>query len=245
MGDKMENEKIIIILLVVILALLLSAFMLFGPFSGKDVEMSVITSDTLYDGDNFGISLKSSEGTPVANAVVNVTIIDEKGEKNTKTITTDKNGEGFLQLNGLTPGKYNIELAYSGGNGYKAGTASHVMEMAASTTSVSGDSSQASPAKTVTLNLNNYDERVSQNIGEYKIEAMKWKGTGVGGLGVWVYKSGQLIDKSFYSSRGYICMNGQWKWTQWDNGEEGATYHKYPVSNDVEIQKVEVQLNIK
>lgn len=77
----MENEKIIIILLVVILALLLSAFMLFGPFSGKDVEMSVITSDTLYDGDNFGISLKSSEGTPVANAVVNVTIIDEKGEK--------------------------------------------------------------------------------------------------------------------------------------------------------------------
>lgn len=241
----MENEKIIIILLVVILALLLSAFMLFGPFSGKDVEMSVITSDTLYDGDNFGISLKSSEGTPVANAVVNVTIIDEKGEKNTKTITTDKNGEGFLQLNGLTPGKYNIELAYSGGNGYKAGTASHVMEMAASTTSVSGDSSQASQAKTVTLNLNNYDERVSQNIGEYKIEAMKWKGTGVGGLGVWVYKNGQLIDKSFYSSRGYICMNGQWKWTQWDNGEEGATYHKYPVSNDVEIQKVEVQLNIK
>ena len=145
----------------------------------------------------------------------------------------------------MTLGKYNIELAYSGGNGYKAGTASHVMEMAASTTSVSGDSSQASPAKTVTLNLNNYDERVSQNIGEYKIEAMKWKGTGVGGLGVWVYKSGQLIDKSFYSSRGYICMNGQWKWTQWDNGEEGATYHKYPVSNDVEIQKVEVQLNIK
>ena len=35
------------------------------------------------------------------------------------------------------------------------------------------------------------------------------------------------------------------EWTQWDNGEEGATYHKYPISNDVEIQKVEVQLNIK
>ena len=238
----MENEKIIIILLVVILALLASAFMLFGPFLGKDVEMTVTTPATLYDGDNFGISLKSSDGNPVANAVVDVTIIDEKGEKNTKTITTDKNGEGFLQLNGLTPGKYNIELAYSGGNGYKSSTASHTIEMAASTTSVSVGSSQAAPAKTVTLNLNNYDERVSQNIGEYKIEAMKWKGTGVGGMGVWVYKNGQMIDKSSYSSRGYICMNGQWKWTQWDDGEEGATYHKYPVSNDVEIQKVEVKL---
>ena len=92
----MENEKIIIILLVVILALLASAFMLFGPFLGKDVEITVTTPATLYDGDNFGISLKSSDGNPVANAVVDVTIIDEKGEKNTKTITTDKNGEGFL-----------------------------------------------------------------------------------------------------------------------------------------------------
>lgn len=238
----MENEKTIILLLVVILVLLIFSFMLLGPFSGKDVEMNVITPDTLYNGDNFGISLKSSDGNPLANAVVNVTIIDERGEKNTKSITTDGNGEGFLQLNGMTPGKYNMELAYSGGNGYKSNTTSHVIEMAASTTSVSQDSSQTSQDKTVTLNLNNYDERVSQNVGSYKIEAMKWKGTTVGGMGVWVYQNGQLIDKSSYSSRGYICMNGQWKWTQWDNGEEDATYHKYPVSNDVEIQKVEIKI---
>ena len=238
----MENEKIIIILLVIVMALLIAAFMLFGPFGGKDVQMSVITGDTLSDGDNFGISLKSSDGTPVANAVVNVTIIDGSGGENHQVITTDANGEGYLQMNGLTPGKYNIALSYSGGNGFKANSTSHVIEMQASTTSVAGGGSQSSSGKTVSLTLNNYDERVSQNVGEYKVEAMKWRGTTVGGLGVWVYKNGQMLDKSAYSSRGYICKDGQWKWTNWDDGEEGAVYHKYPVSNDVLIQTVEVQI---
>ena len=238
----MENDKIIIILLVIVMALLIAAFMLFGPFAGKDVQMNVITADTLSDGDNFGISLKSSDGTPVANAVVNLTIIDGSGGENHQVITTDANGEGYLPMNGLTPGKYNMELSYSGGNGFKANSTSHVIEMQASTTSIAGGGSQSSSGKTVSLTLNNYDEHVSQNVGEYKVEAMKWRGTTVGGLGVWVYKNGQMLDKSAYSSRGYICMNGQWKWTNWDDGEEGATYHKYPVSNDVLIQTVEVQI---
>lgn len=238
----MNHDKVIILLLVVVLALLASAFLIFGPFAGSDVKINVITNDNLYEGDNFGISLESLNGTPIANAVVNVTIIDEKGVKNFQTITTDGNGRGFLQLNGLGPGKYNMDLSYSGGNGYKANSTSHTIEMAASTTSVAGANSQSSSDKTVTLNLDSYDNRVSQNVGEYKVEAMKWKGTTVGGLGVWVYKNGQMLDKSSYSSRGYICMNGQWKWTNWDDGEEGATYHKYPVGNDVQIQKVEVKI---
>ena len=238
----MDYDRIIIILLVVVLALLASAFLIFGPFAGSDVKITVITNDTLYDGDSFGISLESINGTPVANAVVNATLIDGNGVKNFQTIKTDENGHGFLQLNGMAPGKYNVELSYSGGNGYKANSTSHVIEMAASTTSSAGGSSQSSSDKTVTLNLDSYDNRVSQNVGEYKVEAMKWKGTTVGGLGVWVYKNGQMLDKGSYSSRGYICMNGEWKWTNWDDGEEGATYHKYPVSNDVQIQKVEVKI---
>lgn len=238
----MENEKIIIILLVIVMALLIAAFMLFGPFAGSDVQMSVITGDTLYDGDNFGISLKSADGTPVANAVVNVTIIDASGGENHQVITTNENGEGYLQLNGMTPGKYNMELSYSGGNGHKANSTSHAIEMAASTTSVAGGDQKSSSGKTVSLTLNNYDERVSQNVGEYKVEAMKWRGTSVGGLGVWVYKNGQMLDKSAYLSRGYICKDGQWQWTIWDDGGEGANYHKYPASNEVQIQTVEVQI---
>lgn len=111
----MNYDKVIILLLVVVLALLASAFLIFGPFAGSDVKINVITNDNLYDGDNFGISLESLNGTPIANAVVNVTIIDEKGVKNFQTITTDGNGRGFLQLNGLAPGKYNMDLSYSGG----------------------------------------------------------------------------------------------------------------------------------
>ena len=72
---------------------------------------------------------------------------------------------------------------------------------------------------------------------------MKWRGTTVGGLGVYVYKNGQMVDKNSYLSRGYICMDGKWKWTDWGTGESGSnSYHKYPVSNDVIIEKVEVSL---
>ena len=238
----MENDKIIIILLVIVMALLIAAFMLFGPFAGKDVQMNVITADTLSDGDNFGISLKSSDGTPVANAVVNVTIIDGSGGENHQVITTDANGEGYLPMNGLTPGKYNMELSYSGGNGFKTNSTSHVIEMQASTTSVAGGGSQSSSGKTVSLTLNSFDEYATQYVGEYKVQAMKWNGAAFGFFGVWVYKNGQMLDRSSYLSRAYMYKDGQWQWSDWDDGNDGATYHKYGVSKGIEIQTVEVKI---
>ena len=53
-------------------------------------------------------------------------------------------------------------------------------------------SSSSSSGGSVTLELNAYDQRVSKTVGEYKVEAMKWRGTTVGGLGIWVYKNGQM-----------------------------------------------------
>ena len=86
-----------------------------------------------------------------------------------------------------------------------------------------------------------YDEYVNKTVGEYTVQTMKWEGTSVGGFGVWLYKNGQLVDRDSYSSRAYFEMDGEWKWSNWDNGEEDAMYHKYPVSPGVEIEKVEVE----
>lgn len=233
----MDHDKIIIILLAVIVVLLSAAFVLFGPFAAKDVNMVMTTAATLYDGDNYGISLTGADGTPIANATVNVTIIDSAGGRNPQVIVTDEKGEGLLQLNGLTPGRYSVELSYGGGNGYKSNQTTTEIEMKASTTS---EASGSSGGHTVSIDLPAFDNKYSKTVGEYRIEAMKWSGTTVGGLGVWVYKNGQMVDKSSYLSRGYICMNGNWKWTEWAHGEDGSTYHKYPVSSDVQIQKVEV-----
>ncbi|WP_296798974.1 carboxypeptidase-like regulatory domain-containing protein [uncultured Methanobrevibacter sp.] len=235
----MDSEKIIIILLGVIVILLVAAFVLFGPFAGKDVTMSMTTADTLYDGDYYGISLKGSDGSPIANATVNVTIIDSGGGRNPQLIVTDEKGEGQMQMNGLTPAQYTVELSYGGGNGYKANKTNTTIEMKAATTS--SNSGASSGGKTVTLELPAFDNKYSTTVGEYRIEAMKWTGASVGGLGVWVYKNGQPLSKSSYMSRGYVHMDGNWKWTEWGQGGSGSnSYHKYPVSNGVEIQKVEV-----
>ena len=37
-------------------------------------------------------------------------------------------------------------------------------------------------------------------------------------------------------------MDGEWKWSDWGNGEDGYEgYHRYPVSQGVEIQEIEVK----
>lgn len=92
----------------------------------------------------------------------------------------------------------------------------------------------------ITLELQGFDTKVSKTVGEYRVEAEKWRGGTLGGFGVWLYKNGQQVDRDSYLSRAYYCMDGEWKWSEWGNGE-GATYHKYPVSNDVEIKEVEVK----
>ena len=92
----------------------------------------------------------------------------------------------------------------------------------------------------IIVELPEFDRKFTKQVGEYTVEAKKWKGGSVGGFGVWLYKNGELVNKDSYLSRAYFYMDGEWKWSDWGNGQ-GANYHKYPVSNGVEIQKVEVK----
>ena len=124
----MEYNKIIIVLLIVIVALLVAGFMIFGPFAKESANLSVTTNNILYDGDNFGISLIGKEGKPIANATVDVNIIDAKGGQNHQVITTNEKGEGLLQLNGLTPGNYVVNVTYKGDNKYNGNNTSQNLE---------------------------------------------------------------------------------------------------------------------
>ena len=124
----MEYNKIIIVLLIVIVSLLVAGFMIFGPFAKESANLSVTTNNILYDGDNFGISLIGKEGKPIANATVDVNIIDAKGSQNHQVITTNEKGEGLLQLNALTPGNYVVNVTYKGDNKYNGNNTSQNLE---------------------------------------------------------------------------------------------------------------------
>lgn len=238
----MEYNKIIIALLAVIVVLLVVGLVMINPFNQKqDVTLSIVSANALVDGDNLAVSLTTVNGTPVSNAVVDIKIVDAGGGENPQSVTTDGMGNGQLQLNGLTPGQYNVTATFSGNDGYKEASTSQNLEMQAATTSLNSQS--GSSAKTVTLELPEFDTYVTKTVGDYEVKAMKWQGATIGGLGVFVYKNGQMVDKNSYMSRGYVYMDGQWKWTEWGTGGSGSnSYQKYDVSKDVIIEKVEVSI---
>ena len=100
----------------------------------------------------------------------------------------------------------------------------------------------SSAPDTIAVELPEFDKKYTETAGEYSVEAEKWMGGSVGGFEVHLYKNGASVDKDSYLTRAYFYMDGEWKWSDWGNGEDGYEgYHRYPVSNGVEIQKVEVK----
>ena len=95
---------------------------------------------------------------------------------------------------------------------------------------------------TITVDLPEFDKEYTGTAGEYTMVAQKWMGGSVGGFDVNLYKNGERVDKDSYLTRAYYYKDGEWKWSDWGNGEDGyEMYHRYPVSRGVEIQTVEVK----
>ena len=109
------------------------------------------------------------------------------------------------------------------------------------TTVINETTSEPEMPDSITVELPGFDTKYTKTVGEYTVEAEKWRGGSVGGFQVLLTKNGQLMDKNSYQSRAYFNDGSGWKWSNWDNGEEPSeTLHKYPVANSVEIQEVEV-----
>ena len=110
------------------------------------------------------------------------------------------------------------------------------------TTIVNETASAPTTPDTITVELPEFDKTYTGTAGEYKVEASKWMGGSVGGFEVHLYKNDKPVYKDSYMTRAYFYMDGEWKWSDWGNGEDGYDgYHRYPVSRGVEIQKVEVK----
>ena len=140
----MDNNKLIIALIVILIVMIAAGIFLLNPGHAKvDSRVIVTSNSTLHDGDNFTIRLTDLNNTPISNQCVNITIIDANGGKNPQAVTTDANGDGRLQLNGLTLGNYTVNVTYGGNNNYTVCNTTQRLQMTekvtpqASTTSTS------------------------------------------------------------------------------------------------------------
>ena len=180
----------------------------------------------------YTVTLKTNK-----NKVMSKSKITLKINGVTYTAKTNSKGVATFKLTKLTKGKtYAATVKFVGNKNYKSISKNVKITI---NTPVKKTSNSATP-DTITVKLPEFDRVYTGTAGGYTVQAEKWKGGTVGGFGVWLYKNGQLVDKDSYLSRAYFYMNGEWKWSDWGNGQ-GANYHKYPVSNGVEIKEIEVK----
>ena len=106
------NKKIIFALLVLIIATSV-------VFAAEATKMEVTSPDTLKNGDSFNLTLTTSNGSPVANQVVDIIVIAESGEKNHINFTTDNSGKLGFGIAGVNPGKYTFNCTFNGTGDYE------------------------------------------------------------------------------------------------------------------------------
>lgn len=148
----MDNNKLIIALVVILIIMIAAGIFLLNPGHAKvDSRVIVTSNSTLHDGDNFTIRLTDLNNTPISNQRVNITIIDANGGKNPQAVTTDANGDGRLQLNGLTLGNYTVNVTYGGNNNYTVCNTTQRLQMTEKVTPQASTTSTSSPNK-------NYDD---------------------------------------------------------------------------------------
>lgn len=110
------------------------------------------------------------------------------------------------------------------------------------TDNITSDKANSVTPDTISVELPEFDKTYTETAGEYRIEASKWMGHSLGGFDVYLYKNGERVNKDSYMSRAYFYMDGEWKWSEWGNGENDYDgHHRYPVSSGVEIREVEVK----
>lgn len=107
-------------------------------------ELTITSPNTLQDGSKLTLTLKDKNQNPIANQEIEITITDANGQENKQKITTDKNGNGKLQLNGLTEGQYTIQAKYKNTQANQTITISNQV----TATSVTSETSSSSSDKT-------------------------------------------------------------------------------------------------
>ena len=192
----MDNDKIIIAL-VVVLIVILAAGVLFLNHSHAKIDSRVIvtSNSTLYDGDNFTIRLIDLNNTPIANQRVNITIIDANGGENPQVITTDANGDGSLQLNGLAVGNYTINVTYEGNDNYTVCNTTQKLTIAEKVTTSESSTVTSSSTK------NDYDWKTSTEGFEYRREF-----SSDGGFREYD-RSGRLVGSTYQEDQAEVTNN--------------------------------------
>jgi len=193
----MNYNKIIIALVIVLVVIVAAGVLFLNPGHAKvDSKVIVTSNSTLNDGDNFTIKLADLNNTPIANQTVNVTIIDANGGENPQVITTDANGDGSLQLNGLAVGNYTINVIYGGNENYTSCNTTQKLEMKEKVVSSQTSSSSSTYSSSASSQKRTYaDIAHDSDVHTNPEKAKLLNDHSVGGKdGIYYFSDGSYVD---------------------------------------------------
>ncbi|MBQ6349599.1 MAG: Ig-like domain repeat protein [Methanobrevibacter sp.] len=155
------NKNIIIVILVVLI-IALGAFFVLGQNSKVNTEIKIINNETFQNGEQLQIELKDAQGKAVSGQMLNISFNNQK-----YSITTDQNGKVYLNFNGLSAGKYDVEANYTGNDKYNGCSAKESITI---TDEAADNPATNSKAVNITNNTNNTDPHAGcYFVGQYEL----------------------------------------------------------------------------
>ena len=109
-----KTDMWIISLIIIIIAVILAIFAVSSLFVIKESQIEIISNDTVHNGDSINIKLSDIDGNPLSNESVKIVMMDNKGKRQSYSITTDSNGIADTTVANKDPGRLTINATFEG-----------------------------------------------------------------------------------------------------------------------------------
>ena len=109
-----KTDMWIISLIILIIAVILTIFAVSSLFGIKESQIDIISNDAVHNGDSINIKLSDIDGHPLSNESVKIVMMDNKGKRQSYSITTDSNGIADTTVANKDPGRLTINATFEG-----------------------------------------------------------------------------------------------------------------------------------
>ena len=111
----MNIKNLILIIAIIVVVVGVTIFLISHiPHPKADSKIVMTSNATLTEGDNFTVKLTDSNGTPLSNQNINVTIVSGSNGSVQKSLVSDANGEAGFEVDTSATGNCAVMIKYAG-----------------------------------------------------------------------------------------------------------------------------------
>lgn len=110
-------------MIIIIIDVILAIFAVSSLFGIKESQMEIISNDTVHNGDSINIKLSDIDGHPLSNESVKIVMMDNKGKRQSYSITTDSNGIADTTVANKDSGRLTINATFEGNEKFNSSNA--------------------------------------------------------------------------------------------------------------------------